>query len=226
MELEQITIEKINENIDQHINDIANEFCNGFEILKKYPKSVTFFGSSRLTEASSHYTDAQVLAKKIVERLGYAVITGGGPGIMEAANKGAFEAKGHSVGLNIKLPMEQHINPHTTDSLQFDYFFVRKAMLAFSSEAYIFFPGGFGTFDELFGILTLLQTKKIPSVPVILIGKDFWNPLREFILKTMLTVHHAIEPKDMNLFVITDSLDTAVDMIEKAPVSNWWEMMD
>ena len=126
---------EIKDNIDAHIGEITNEFKDGFEFIRKYPKSVTIFGSSRLTTASSHYKDAKNLASKIVSDLNYAVITGGGPGIMEAANMGAKEAGGKSIGLNIKLPIEQHINPHATESMAFQYFFSRKAMLTFAAEA-------------------------------------------------------------------------------------------
>lgn len=226
MKKEHISAKDIKENIDEHIAAISKEFRNGFEFLKKYPKTVTIFGSSRLTEASSHFRDANTLAEKIVKETGYGVITGGGPGIMESANQGAREAGGQSLGLNIVLPMEQHINPHVTDSMQFDYFFARKALMNFSSECYIFFPGGFGTFDELFGVLTLLQTNKIPKVPVILFGKDFWNPTVELIKKQMLDVHHTIEAEDMNLFKVTDSMGSVIKVIKEAPVSEWWKLID
>lgn len=226
MKNEHISAKDINENIDKHVSDIAQEFKTGFEFLKKYPKTVTIFGSARLTEASSHYHDVRKLAEKIVKETGYGIITGGGPGIMQSANEGAHKAGGQSLGLNIVLPMEQHINPHVTDSMQFNYFFARKALMNFSSECYIFFPGGFGTFDELFGVLTLLQTKKIPMVPIILFGKDFWGPTVELIKKQMLDVHHTIEAKDMNLFKVTDSMDDVVRVIKGAPVSEWWKLMD
>lgn len=226
MKKEHISVKDINENIDAHIAAITKEFRNGFEFLKKYPKTVTIFGSSRLTEASSHFHDASKLAEKIVKEAGYGVITGGGPGIMGSANEGAHKAGGQSLGLNIILPMEQQINPHVTDSMQFDYFFARKALMNFGSECYIFFPGGFGTFDELFGVLTLLQTNKIPKVPVILFGKDFWNPTVELIKKQMLDVHHTIEAEDMNLFKVTDSMDSVIKVIKEAPVSEWWKLID
>jgi uncharacterized protein (TIGR00730 family) len=222
----ELTIEMINENIEGHIQDITKEFKNGFEFIKKYPRSVTFFGSSRLTQESSHYCDAKKLASEIVHKLNYAVITGGGPGIMEAANCGAIEAKGKSVGLNIIIPSEQHTNDYTNDNVVFDYFFTRKTMLTFAAEAYIFFPGGFGTLDELFGILTLIQTKKIPRVPIVLFGKDYWNPMKKFLQETVLDQHHAIDAEDLNLFVITDSIEKTVDLISKAPISGWWKMMD
>lgn len=221
-----ITPEEINKNIDGHVAEISREFKQGFEFLKKYPKSVTIFGSARLSPESSHYTQAYNVAKKIVEETGFTVLTGGGGGVMEAANKGAFEAKGNSIGLNIILPHEQKLNPNITDSIHFNYFFARKALMTFSSECYMFFPGGFGTFDELFGILTLMQTGKIPRVPIILFGKDFWTPLREFVLANMLNCHHTINKEDMNLFVITDSPDHVIKIIKHAKVSEWWTIMD
>lgn len=222
----ELTIEMINENIEGHITDITKEFKNGFEFIKKYPRSVSFFGSSRLTQESSHYCDAKKLASEIVHKLKYAVITGGGPGIMEAANWGAMEAKGASVGLNIVIPHEQHTNQYTNDNVVFDYFFTRKTMLTFAAEAYVFFPGGYGTLDELFGILTLIQTKKIPQVPIILFGKDYWTPMKKFLEETVLNQHHAIDPEHLNLFVITDSIEKTVEVIGKAPISGWWKMMD
>ena len=226
MKNEHISAKIINENIDEHVAAITKEFRSGFEFLKKYPKTVTIFGSSRLTEASSHYHDVRKLAERIVKETGYGIITGGGPGIMQSANEGAHKAGGQSLGLNIVLPQEQHINPHVTDSVQFNYFFARKALMNFSSECYIFFPGGFGTFDELFGVLTLLQTNKIPKVPVILFGKDFWNPTVELIKKQMLDVNHTIEDEDMNLFKVTDSMDSVITIIKEAPVSEWWKLID
>ena len=226
MQKDKITPEEINKNIDAHVTEIAREFKQGFEFLKKYQKSVTIFGSARLTEKSSHYNDAVTLGSKIVEETHYTVLTGGGGGIMEAANKGAFMAKGNSIGLNIILPHEQMLNPNVTDSIHFNYFFARKALMTFSSECYVFFPGGFGTFDELFGILTLIQTKKIPQVPIILFGKDFWTPAKEFIISHMLNHHHTINKEDLDLFVITDSFDHAIKIIKNAKVSDWWTIMD
>ena len=223
---EPITAEEINKEIDNHIKEISEEFRHGFDFLKKYPKSVTIFGSARLTETSSHYVEAYNLAKKIVEETGYSITTGGGPGIMESANKGAHEAKGNSLGLNIVLPHEQKINLNVTDSVHFKYFFIRKPMMTFSAEAFVFFPGGFGTFDELFSILTLVQTKKIPRVPIILMGKDFWIPLKNFIRENMVERHHTIEKEDLDLLYIADAANTVVKIIKKAPVSEWWSEID
>ncbi len=222
----ELTVEMINENIDSHIADISKEFKNGFEFIRKYSKSVTIFGSSRLTPSSKYYQLATELAGKIVTDTKYTVITGGGPGIMEAANLGAKNANGKSVGLNITIKDEQHTNTHTTDSILFDYFFTRKTMLNFAAEAYVFFPGGYGTFDELFGILTLIDTKKIPIVPIILFGKDFWNPLEDFFKKIMIERHNTINESHLDLFTITDSIDEVIEIIKKAPVSQWWKIMD
>jgi uncharacterized protein (TIGR00730 family) len=174
------------------------------------------------TPDSEHYKKACELGQAIVSKTGYAVITGGGPGIMEAANKGAFEADGKSVGIRIALMRERTVNPYETDSMGFEYFFSRKTMLTYAAETYVFFPGGFGTFDELFGILTLIQTNKVPRVPVILFCSKFWNPMRELIEKIVYEQYHAIDDTDMSLFEITDSVDRAIEIIRKAPVADWW----
>lgn len=226
MKKETLKVEEIEKEIDEHIKEISREFRQGFEFLKKYPKSVTFFGSARIKEDSIHYKVAMDLAKRIVEETKYAIVSGGGPGIMEASNKGAREAGGDSIGLNIILPREQKINPNLTDAIHFNYFFIRKPMLTFSAETFVFFPGGYGTFDELFGILTLIQTKKIPRVPIVLMGKDYWMPAREFIKEQMLNRHHTINKEEFDLLYITDSIDTVIKIIKKAPISEWWENID
>lgn len=141
---------------------------------------------------------------------------------MEAAHKGAHEAGGHAVGLGISLPHEGNVNHYTNDRMQFTYFFSRKTMLAFAAEAYVFFPGGFGTFDELFSTLTLIQTRKIPSVPVFLVGSYFWNDLANFINKKMLEQQEAISDYDRDIFKIIDDMDQIVELIKSAPVSEWW----
>ncbi len=145
---------------------------------------------------------------------------------MRAANKGALAARGESVGISIDLLYEQKSNEFLTDNIHFNYFFSRKVMLAFSAEAYVFFPGGFGTFDELFGILTLIQNNKIPRVPVILMGRDFWGPLHDFIKISMFENHSSIDKADMHLYHVTDNIDDALDIIKKAPPSTWWEKTD
>jgi uncharacterized protein (TIGR00730 family) len=216
----------VNEDIHEYVKEVTKEFRDGFEELRKYPKSVTVFGSSRITPQSPHYKTAQELAGRIVKETGYAIITGGGPGIMAAANLGAKEAQGHSVGFTITLPHEQHTNPYTTSSVHSNYFFARKTMLTFAAEVYIFFPGGYGTFDELFSILTLIQTDKIPKVPIILIGTDFWNPFKEFITKNLLEKYGTIVPADLDLFTITNSQDKVLEIIKTAKVSEWWKDTD
>jgi uncharacterized protein (TIGR00730 family) len=222
-EVKKLNKHQINRNIHDHMNEISKEFRTGFETLKKYPKSVSIFGSSRSTPASPHYKQAQELANRIVKELNYSVITGGGPGIMAAANLGAKEADGNSIGFNIDLPYEQHTNPYTTSSIHFKYFFARKTILSFAAEAYVFFPGGYGTFDEFFNIITLIQTQKIPRVPIILIGKDFWTFLKDFMVDNMFNRHHTINSEDLELFTITDNLDKAIEIIKNTPVSRWWE---
>ncbi len=206
----------------RHLDQINKEFKDGFEFLKKYPKSVTIYGSARTKHGTHEWNQAEELGRKIAKELKYAVITGGGPGTMEAAHKGAKEAGGHSVALGIELPHEGNTNPYATDRLQFTYFFSRKTMLNFAAEAYVFFPGGYGTFDELFSTMTLIQTRKIPSVPVILVGSKFWNGLADFITKNMLEQQQAIADYDMDIFKVTDDLDQVIEIIRTAPVSEWW----
>jgi uncharacterized protein (TIGR00730 family) len=196
---------------------IAAEFDNGLKFIKKYPKSVTVYGSARFKAGNPHYKDARALGYRLA-KAGYAVVTGGGPGIMEAANRGAKEAGGASIGLNIELPNEQILNPYTTDSLSFYYFFSRKTTMSFSSEAYIYYPGGFGTLDELFEILTLIQTGKIHWSPIVLVGTDFWGPLESYIKKQLLEVHGTINKKDLDLFTITDDHDAVERLVTSAPV--------
>lgn len=199
------------------VSRISREFSRGFKFIKKYPKSVSFFGSARFKEDNEHYKKARVIAKKLSSE-GYTIVTGGGPGIMQAGNHGAHDAGGNSVGLNIRLPMEQVINPYVKESVDFYYFFSRKVALSFSAEAYLYFPGGFGTLDEFFEILTLVQTHKIPKVPIILVGSDFWNPLNDFIKKHLLERHCSIDPEDINLYKITDDDDEIINIVKNAPM--------
>jgi uncharacterized protein (TIGR00730 family) len=212
--------------IKAHLERINHEFAEGFEFLTKYPRSVTIFGSSMLMQDSWACKKAYELSQAIVKDLNYAVITGGGPGIMEASNKGAADAGGQAVGLNISLPHEHGINGYATDHMKFAYFFSRKTMLTFAAEAYVFFPGGFGTFDELFGILTLIQTGKIPHVPVVLFGSDFWKPIIKNLNEMMLKKYQTIDPGDFDLCKITDSVDEAIRIIRDAPVSEWWRIIN
>ncbi|MEI6396977.1 MAG: TIGR00730 family Rossman fold protein [Candidatus Taylorbacteria bacterium] len=212
--------------IESHLTRIQHEFEDGFHFLQKYPRSVTIFGSSMLAADSVPCRMAGELSEAIVKDLKYAVITGGGPGIMEAASKGAKEAGGQAVGLNVSLPHEHGPNIYTTDHMKFAYFFSRKTMLTFAAEAYIFFPGGFGTFDELFSILTLIQTGKIPHVPVILFDSDFWSPIIANLVDMMNSKYQTVDPDDFDLCKITDSVDEAIKIIREAPVSEWWRIIN
>ena len=194
---------------------IMSEFVTGFETLRQYGLAATIFGSARTNPNEKYYKEAEALAAGLAKHK-FTIISGGGGGIMEAANVGAFKVGGHSVGFNIQLPFEQKLNPYTTESVNFDFFFSRKVMLAFAAEVYVYFPGGFGTLDELFEILTLIQTKKIESVPVVLYGTDFWNPILHFAKTTMLDKYKTISPEDMDLIHVVDSVDEALAYIIKA----------
>ncbi|HUY62185.1 MAG TPA: TIGR00730 family Rossman fold protein [Candidatus Paceibacterota bacterium] len=191
---------------------IMSEFVEGFDLIRRYSLAASFFGSARTTFEDDLYKHATELAGRLA-RKGFAVITGGSSGIMQAANRGAFEAGGASIGLNINLPQAQDYNPYLTDRFGFDHFFVRKVMLTYASEVYIYFPGGFGTLDEFFEIVTLVQTKKIRKVPIVVFGKQYWEPLQKFIDETLYREHKAIDKEDMNLFTLVDSVDEAYEYI-------------
>ena len=191
---------------------IMAEFVEGIEIMSQIGPAVSVFGSARTPPDNPHYQQAEELAAKLV-KADFAVITGGGPGIMEAANKGATEAGGKSVGLNISLPAEQEANPYQNISVDFHYFFVRKVMFVKYAGAFVIFPGGFGTMDEFFESMTLIQTGKIPAFKVVLIGKSFWNPLVDWLRDTMLAEHANISPDDLDLFTTTDDVDETVSII-------------
>jgi uncharacterized protein (TIGR00730 family) len=193
---------------------IMAEFVQGFELLRDTGLAATFWGSARLKPDDKYYKAAEELAAKLAKK-GFAIISGGGPGIMEASNVGAFKVGGKSVGLNIQLPFEQKLNPYTTQSLNFDFFFSRKVMLTFASEVYIYFPGGFGTMDEFFEIVTLIQTRKIERLPILLYGKEFWEPLLRFFEQDMMKKFHTISPEDLSLFQLVDTVDDAYKYILK-----------
>jgi uncharacterized protein (TIGR00730 family) len=196
---------------------INEELRRGLDLITRHPRSVTIFGSARFLEDNQYYQQARELGKRIVRELDYAVITGGGPGIMEAANRGAKEAGGTSVGVTIRLPKEQHSNEYVTEHVDFYYFFTRKVILSFSALAYVNFPGGYGTLDEFFEILTLVQTHKIPTVPIVLYGESFWRELDGFIKHQLLARHETVSPQDPNLYTITDDLDQVIEIIRSAP---------
>lgn len=193
---------------------ILAELVAGFDLLRHYDLAATIFGSSRCEAGNEVYKDAELLAQKLVQA-GFAVITGGANGVMQAANKGAKEAGGESVGLNIRLPARQEPNGYTTDGQEFHYFFTRKVMLAFASEVYIFFPGGFGTLDEFSEIMTLVQTKKVKPVPIILVGKDYWRPLLDWFEKTLKDRYHTIDEDDMHIYDLVDSVDEVMEVIKR-----------
>ncbi|OZV69862.1 LOG family protein [Winogradskyella aurantia] len=192
---------------------IMGEFVGGYEKLSKIGPCVSVFGSARTKPDHKYYQLAVDIAEKIVEQ-GYGIITGGGPGIMEAGNKGAHIAGGTSVGLNIDLPFEQHDNPYidSDKSLDFDYFFVRKVMFVKYSQGFVVMPGGFGTLDELFEAMTLIQTHKIETFPIILVGTEFWGGLVDWIKNTLITQGN-ISPKDLDLFHVVDSADEVIDIL-------------
>jgi uncharacterized protein (TIGR00730 family) len=192
---------------------IMGEFVEGFDRMGRVGPCVSIFGSARLKEDSPYYQQAVKLAEMITD-LGFGVITGGGPGIMEAGNRGAKNKHGKSVGLCINLPFEEAANPYVDHKYQidFDYFFARKVMFIKYAQSFVVFPGGFGTLDELFESLTLIQTKKINRFPVVLIGTEFWGGLVEWIKHTLVT-NGTISAKDLDLFHVTDDLDEAVNII-------------
>jgi uncharacterized protein (TIGR00730 family) len=190
---------------------IMGEFVEGFDALAGIGRAVSVFGSARIGRGDPYYRIARSLSRKLAKH-GYAIITGGGPGIMEAANRGARDADGVSVGCNIELPFEQGLNEFVTLGMEFRYFFVRKTMFVKYAEAFCIFPGGFGTLDELFEALTLIQTGKVQHFPVVLFGTDYWRGLMDWLKKTPL-VEKKISPEDLGLFTITDDVDEAVSVI-------------
>lgn len=196
---------------------IMSEFVDGFQFLADFKKTVTFFGSARFPENDKWYKEAQKLAR-LLSAQGFSIVTGGGPGIMEAANRGAVEGKkGSSIGLNIQLPYEQRINPYVRKAIGFHYFFTRKVMLSYSAQVYVFFPGGFGTLDEVYEILTLIQTRKIyEKIPVVLIGKDFWGNAEKFMKEYMVEKYATIDAEDLDLYTIVDTAEEAFKIIKKS----------
>jgi uncharacterized protein (TIGR00730 family) len=193
---------------------IFAEFIRGFRKLHFVGPCVTVFGSARFGEGHAAYTAARDMGSRLA-KLGFTVMTGGGPGVMEAANRGAKEAGGYSIGCNIVLPMEQEPNPYLDRFIEFDYFFVRKVMLVKYSYAFVVMPGGYGTLDEVFETAVLIQTGKIRDFPIVLMGTAYWGPLIEFIEKTLVPTG-AISPDDVRLLQVTDSPEEAIDIIATA----------
>ena len=191
---------------------IMSEFVEGIDVMSQVGPAVSVFGSARTPADHPSYKQGVELGQKLVER-GFGVITGGGPGIMEAANRGAAAAGGKSVGLNIALPKEQIPNPYQNIALDFHYFFVRKVMFMKYSVALICMPGGIGTMDEFFECLTLVQTGKAPPMKIVLVGRDFWTPLRDWMRVSMVEQNQYISPPDLDLFAIVDSPEEAVEIV-------------
>lgn len=201
--------------ISWRIFRIMAEFIDGFQFLVDLKKEVSFFGSARFTETNPHYQEALELSRRL-GKAGFTIVTGGGSGIMEAANRGATETGAESVGLNIQLPKEQRINKYVKHGIGFHYFFTRKVMLSASAQAYVFFPGGFGTLDEFFELVTLVQTKKMERIPIVLVGKDYWGSLLQWMKDQIHEQHHAITEEDMNIFTVVHSIDEAYQIILKS----------
>ena len=198
--------------LERHVAMIAQEFREGFEIVDKIDRpAVTIFGSARIRKDDPAYANAREVARRFAER-GWAIVTGGGPGVMEAANRGAKEGGGLSVGFNIELPREQRGNPYVDISMTFRHFYARKTMFVKAAEGFIVFPGGFGTADELFEALTLIQTGKVLHFPVVLFGSDYWEELLDWIRGELLT-DGMISPDDLELLYVTDDIDNAVGQV-------------
>lgn len=195
---------------------IMGEFVKGYEKLSQIGPCVSIFGSARTKPDHKYYKLTEEVAKKIVEH-GYGIITGGGPGVMEAGNKGAHLAGGTSVGLNIHLPFEQHDNPYidSDKNINFDYFFVRKVMFVKYSQGFVVMPGGFGTLDELFEAITLIQTNKIDKFPIVLVGREFWSGLIDWVRTTLLDSFQNISAGDIDILQVVDSADEVIEILDK-----------
>jgi uncharacterized protein (TIGR00730 family) len=203
---------------------IMAEFVEGYETLNAIHPAVTFFGSARTLSSDPAYLKAEQIARKLSDH-GFSVVSGGGGGIMEAANKGAFAGEGQSIGVNIELPKEQQSNKYQDISLDFRYFFVRKVMFVKYASAYVVLPGGFGTLDELSEILTLVQTGKTPRLPIILVGTEYWQGLLDW-FKGQLAAKHLIDPADLDLLTLTDDVDDVVSIITKHRASHQERVMN
>lgn len=194
---------------------IMAEFVDGFQFLKDLKQEVTIFGSTRVLEGSRWYEESWRLGQMLAEA-GFTVITGGGPGIMEAANRGASERGGESIGINIQLPREQRLNPYVKKGMGFHYFFTRKVMLSASAQAYIFFPGGFGTMDEMSELTEMIQTKKMQRVPIILVGKEHWDGYLDWVKKAMLNGETTyIDAEDLSIMQVVDSAEEAFAIVKE-----------
>lgn len=207
--------QKIIDSAEGRLVSVVEEFDKAFSILSQHPQTITVFGSARLAQSHKACQQAFKLAGALAKH-DYAIVTGGGRGIMQAANHGALDAGGASIGFNIHLPMEQNLNEYTTEHYTFEHFFGRKVAMTLDASAYVFCPGGFGTFDEMFEILTLVQTGIVPAVPMVLLGEDFWRPLDSYIRSTLDKKYATIAPDDTELYLITDDIDAAVTHIHES----------
>jgi len=213
MDEKQYVVDSLSKQESWRVFRIMSEFVDSIETLSDVHNAVTIFGSARVKPDDPYYKKAEILARLLVQN-GFSVITGGGPGIMEAANKGASEAGGKSVGMNIRLPFEQKPNPYANIHLDYKYFFIRKVMFVKYAVAYVILPGGFGTMDELFEALTLIQTKRIKSFPLILMGSEYWQGLSDWVKKIMLA-EDKILPADLDLLQVVDEPQEVVKLIKK-----------
>lgn len=195
---------------------LEEEFRQGIDVIQDLTPSVTFYGSSRLEENHPSYKQAYSLAYRISKELGYNILSGGGGGIMEAVSRGGFEAGGKSVGLTIRLPHEQKTNKYVTNEIPFYFFFARQVAMSYATEVCIFCPGGFGTLDELFEMITLQQTEKIGRIPIILLGVEFWTPFQKLIQEVLVDKYKTISQNEMNLYTITDNEDEILEIIAKS----------
>jgi uncharacterized protein (TIGR00730 family) len=211
--------QKLIESVEGKMVGVVDEFEEAFAILAKYPKTVSVFGSARLGQDTNTCRQAFAVGWALSKH-GYAVVTGGGGGVMEAANRGAIKAGGPSIGFNIHLPMEQNLNEFTTDSYQFEHFFSRKVALTLDASGYVYCGGGFGTLDELFEIVTLVQTGIVPKVPIILLGVDFWTPIIKSIESVLDHKYSTIDSDDTEIYTITDDIGHAIELIEKATLES------
>lgn len=195
---------------------IMAEIIEGFEFLSKSKDQVSIFGSARFEAGHPWYEEARKLGY-LLGKNGYTVVTGGGPGIMEAGNRGAYESGGDSLGLNIQLPKEQRINPYVKRSRAFHYFFTRKLMLAAAARAYVFFPGGFGTLDEMAELVTLIQTNKMRRIPIVLVGGAFWNPLLKWIETAMVTEFETLSADETSIYRLVETAQEAYEIVSASP---------
>ena len=206
--------EDFRETFQWRIFRIMAEFIEGYHFLADFKKTISIFGSTSFSSQNPYYKKARKLGN-LLARGGYTVVTGGGPGIMEAANRGAFEAGGESIGINIQLPEGQRMNAYVTKPIGFYYFFTRKVMLSFSSQAYVFFPGGFGTLDEFFEMVTLVQTKKLAKhVPIIAVGKEYWQKLFKWLESEVYLKRKAVKKEDLEIFQVVDSPQEVFNIIK------------